>query len=286
MVLAQAGLAAADTAYSLLLPTLSNNGSSSGYTGQVTLTTVGTGITIKVQAQGLPSNSEHAFHVHVFGDVSDNLAGLKLGGHYNPKGFTHACINATRDATTGYYNLPSSQYHAGDFGVVKSDAYGAVDMTYFTSELQISNPGLPFYLPGRGFSLHLQKDSCFGSVTDTGMAGARSAQSVIALTSNVAFSASTETFASVIGVFSGSVAGSAVVESSGSVSITVSKLSASTDFIAASSAIGYFADLNACKAAIPQMNNIAAFKTDASGSFNGTADTNSYSPVQTGTLAG
>jgi Cu/Zn superoxide dismutase len=39
---------------------------------------------------GLVDGSLHGFHVHEFGDMTDLVAGMSVGGHYNPYNGTHS----------------------------------------------------------------------------------------------------------------------------------------------------------------------------------------------------
>ncbi len=79
-------------------------------TGTVTFTDSGDHLTFVADIDGLAPNTEHGFHIHEKGDLSD--PDLKsAGGHFNP---THE-----------HHGGPGSEHHhAGDLGNLKADANG------------------------------------------------------------------------------------------------------------------------------------------------------------------
>ena len=111
---------------------------------------------------GLEPGSEHAWHIHEFGDITDPK-GLATGGHYDPEGHPHG--------------LPDNpQRHAGDFGNLSADENGSAH-----AEIEVKNitiAGLRNPIVGRGMIIHAQGDD---GGQPTGNAGARIGQGVIGI---------------------------------------------------------------------------------------------------------
>ena len=79
-------------------------------TGLVTFTQTGDELAFVADVDGLAPHSEHGFHIHEKGDLSD--AGLlKAGGHYNPTHEKHGGPHA-------------QHHHAGDLGNLTADDKG------------------------------------------------------------------------------------------------------------------------------------------------------------------
>ncbi|KAJ3052615.1 hypothetical protein HK097_005981 [Rhizophlyctis rosea] len=123
-------------------------------------------VRVDISLQNLAPNSEHGFHIHAFGDISDPK-GLATGGHFNPFNTTHACED-------------SEVRHAGDIGNVKADAEGNVVVTKHVKASLI--PGEPDSIFGRGVIVHEKADDCV--TQPTGNAGGRFAQGVIGYSTN------------------------------------------------------------------------------------------------------
>ncbi|KAJ3034149.1 hypothetical protein HDV00_005407 [Rhizophlyctis rosea] len=123
-------------------------------------------VRVDISLENLAPNSEHGFHIHAFGDISDPK-GLATGGHFNPFNTTHACDNST-------------VRHAGDIGNVQADAEGKVQVTKYVKASLV--PGEPDSIFGRGIIVHEKADDCV--TQPTGNAGGRFAQGVIGLATN------------------------------------------------------------------------------------------------------
>ena len=52
--------------------------------GFLKFTQMGTQVEVIAQVEGLNPGAQHGFHIHEFGDLSNN-DGTSCGGHYNPK---------------------------------------------------------------------------------------------------------------------------------------------------------------------------------------------------------
>ena len=128
--------------------------------GTVVFTRTKDGVKVEANITGLSPNSEHAIHVHQFGDVRlDN--GKGAGGHYNPEGHDHG--------------LPAKdKRHAGDLGNLKADANGAASYTIVAKNISVA--GLHNPVVGRGVIIHAKVDD---GGQPTGNAGARISQGVI-----------------------------------------------------------------------------------------------------------
>jgi Cu-Zn family superoxide dismutase len=128
--------------------------------GTVVFTQTKDGVKVEANIAGLSPNSEHAIHVHQFGDVRlDN--GKGAGGHYNPEGHDHG--------------LPAKdRRHAGDLGNLKADANGAASYTIVAKNISVA--GLHNPVVGRGVIIHAKVDD---GGQPTGNAGARISQGVI-----------------------------------------------------------------------------------------------------------
>lgn len=109
---------------------------------------------------GLQPDSEHAFHVHEFGDLSA-ADGSAAGGHFNPLGHDHG--------------LPDQEHrHAGDFGNLKADASGHSQGELVVDNIQLTEGDSAII--GRGLIIHAKPDD---GGQPTGNAGDRIAQAVI-----------------------------------------------------------------------------------------------------------
>ena len=82
----------------------------SGVTGTVTFTVDGDHLKFVADIDGLAGNSEHGFHIHDKGDLSDPEL-KSAGGHFNPTKEKHG-------------GPMSDHHHAGDLGNLKADDKG------------------------------------------------------------------------------------------------------------------------------------------------------------------
>lgn len=129
--------------------------------GTVTFTRLADGkIRINAEVSGLSPDSEHAMHIHEFGDLSAT-DGTATGGHYNPEGHDHG--------------LPGNEVrHAGDFGNLKTDGGGKAEFELVVDNITLNGAKNPII--GRGMIVHADVDD---GGQPTGNAGARIAQGVI-----------------------------------------------------------------------------------------------------------
>lgn len=147
-----------DEAVAVLQPT-------SGYNtaGMVTFReTVDGKIEMVANISGLKPNSEHAIHVHQYGDLTA-ADGTNAGSHFNPEGHEHG--------------LPSEEdaRHAGDFGNLKADDQGNAKYSLIVDNISIEGD---HSILGRAVIIHEKADT---GGQPTGDAGARIAQGVIGI---------------------------------------------------------------------------------------------------------
>ncbi len=109
---------------------------------------------------GLKPNSEHAIHIHQFGDVTA-ADGTSAGGHFNPEGHPHGLPDA-------------AQKHAGDLGNLKADAKGAATISLTLEGVTVAEGKMAIL--GRSVVVHENPDD---GGQPTGNAGARIAVGVI-----------------------------------------------------------------------------------------------------------
>ncbi|OQV24269.1 putative Superoxide dismutase (Cu-Zn), chloroplastic [Hypsibius exemplaris] len=125
------------------------------------------GMNITGNLTGLQPNTNHGFHIHEFGDLSNGC--LSVGGHFNPDNMTHGAKDA-------------AVRHTGDLGNIMSDKNGMIFLNFTDSEVQL---GGRYNVVGRAIVVHekpddLGKGNAADSLT-TGNAGGRLACGVIGL---------------------------------------------------------------------------------------------------------
>jgi Cu-Zn family superoxide dismutase len=130
-------------------------------TGVVTFKPVEKGqVEIEAKLTGLPPNSQHAIHIHQYGDLTSK-DGKSAGDHYNPMDHPHA--------------LPDKENrHAGDFGNLETDQNGNANFKLTVDNISLAGRMSPII--GRGIVVHAKPDD--GS-QPTGNAGDRMAVGVI-----------------------------------------------------------------------------------------------------------
>lgn len=134
--------------------------SGSNVKGSVVFKKVNGGIEVTVVVGGLDPGSEHAIHIHEFGNISA-ADGTSAGSHYNPGGHPHG--------------LPDSEKkHAGDFGNLKADDDGNAKTTFTVKDITFSGKKNP--IVGRSIIIHAKKDD---GGQPTGNAGDRIGMGVI-----------------------------------------------------------------------------------------------------------
>jgi Cu-Zn family superoxide dismutase len=84
---------------------------------------------------------EHGFHIHEFGDCSEEK-GMSAGGHYNPSKKMHA---GPHDADR----------HEGDLGNIKADGRGVAKINISDKMLRLSGP---HSIVGRSVVVHAKRD--------------------------------------------------------------------------------------------------------------------------------
>ena len=136
--------------------------------GSITITTsggIGSDVTISGTVTGLAANTNHAFHIHTYGDATA-ADGTSADGHFNPDNVAHAC-------------WPTTPRHAGDIVNIMTDGAGSytfpADFTRDLIDLAGSRS-----IVGRSIVIHAGADDCTGT---SGNAGARVAQGILGISS-------------------------------------------------------------------------------------------------------
>lgn len=111
------------------------------------------GIQIHAIIEGLPPG-EHGFHIHEFGDISDE--GKAAGGHYNPNHVKHGYL-----PKDGFENA-----HAGDLGNIVADKEGKANLELFVPGLTLS--GGKYNIAGRAVIIHEKADDFSQPVGNAG----------------------------------------------------------------------------------------------------------------------
>ena len=123
-------------------------------------------VEISVDLQGLHRSSQHGFHVHEYGDMSEHCD--SMCGHFNPYGKNHGAQEA-------------NDRHVGDLGNLHSDSNGCAKYVFRDSIIKLR--GTKSNIIGRGLIIHdLPDDLGLGNNSASlinGNAGKRIACSVI-----------------------------------------------------------------------------------------------------------
>lgn len=123
-------------------------------------------IKIDLNISGLKPKSEHGFHVHEAGDLSDKCT--SMCAHFNPYGSTHGSPDMKKR-------------HVGDLGNIITNNKGEAKYTFYDKIIKLR--GNKANIIGRGLIIHEDKDDCGqGENPDslkTGNAGKRIACAVI-----------------------------------------------------------------------------------------------------------
>ena len=123
-------------------------------------------IRIDLDLTGLKPQSEHGFHVHEAGDLTDSCT--SMCAHFNPYGKTHGC--------PGMKNR-----HVGDLGNITTNPKGQAKYTFYDDVIKLT--GNKCNIIGRGLVIHADPDDCGkGDNADslkTGNSGKRIACAVI-----------------------------------------------------------------------------------------------------------
>ena len=123
-------------------------------------------IKIDLNISGLKPKSEHGFHVHEAGDLSDKCT--SMCAHFNPYGSTHGSPDMKKR-------------HVGDLGNIVTNNKGEAKYTFYDKIIKLR--GNKANIIGRGLIIHEDKDDCGqGENSDslkTGNAGKRIACAII-----------------------------------------------------------------------------------------------------------
>jgi Cu-Zn family superoxide dismutase len=134
--------------------------------GIVRFTETREGVLIDIDLSGLGKNKLHGFHIHQYGDVSDECN--SMCSHFNPFNKNHG-------------GPDSKERHVGDLGNLKTDATGCVKHKMVDNMIKLR--GSKSNIIGRGLIIHADEDDLglggFPDSLTTGHAGARIACSVI-----------------------------------------------------------------------------------------------------------
>jgi Cu-Zn family superoxide dismutase len=129
-------------------------------TGTVTFTLDGEKLKFVADIDGLAPNTEHGFHIHEKGDLSD--PDLKsAGGHFNPTKEKHG-------------GPESEHHHAGDLGNLKADAKGHAHLEGTVMHASFSGDTS---ILGRSVIIHAKADDL--KTDPSGNSGGRVAGGVI-----------------------------------------------------------------------------------------------------------
>jgi Cu-Zn family superoxide dismutase len=123
-------------------------------------------VAIELQLSGLKKNHSHGFHIHEYGDMSENCE--SMCAHFNPYGKTHG-------------GPTDSNRHVGDLGNIDTDMNGNARYVFTDSAIKLR--GTKSNIIGRGLVIHADTDD-LGHGNDsmskiTGNAGKRIACAVI-----------------------------------------------------------------------------------------------------------
>jgi len=142
-----------------------DHGAPLGISGYVKFAPLSNGnvlVSVNISSTGLRPNSPFALHVHNYGDLTDQNAGLSAGEHYVGAGSTiHSC--------------PPNMRHEGDMGNWSTNAQGHIIAVKTFDLLRLSNQ---HSIIGRAVVLHEKFDNCSPPV---GFAGGRLAVGVIGI---------------------------------------------------------------------------------------------------------
>jgi Cu-Zn family superoxide dismutase len=98
-------------------------------------------VDIIIDLQGLKKNAKHGFHIHQYGDMSEECE--SMCGHFNPFGKTHG-------------GQESKVRHVGDLGNIQTDINGCAKYTVSDSHIKLR--GTKSNIIGRGLVIHDLED--------------------------------------------------------------------------------------------------------------------------------
>lgn len=100
-------------------------------------------VIIDIHIEGLTKNGLHGFHIHEYGDISEQCESLCL--HFNPYGKKHGCPGA-------------SERHAGDLGNLITNQNGIAHYQQIDNIIKLR--GSKANIIGRGLIIHAGVDDC------------------------------------------------------------------------------------------------------------------------------
>lgn len=100
-------------------------------------------VIIDINISGLKPNSEHGFHVHEAGDLTDKCT--SMCAHFNPYKKKHGCPGI-------------KERHVGDLGNIISNNKGKAKYLFYDDIIKLR--GSKSNIIGRGLIIHEDKDDC------------------------------------------------------------------------------------------------------------------------------
>ncbi|KAJ3394647.1 hypothetical protein CcCBS67573_g03106 [Chytriomyces confervae] len=254
------------TAFARLVPTVDQT-----ISGNLVFVQKDGSVTISLELTGAAPNSTHGFHLHGFGDTSDNK-GANMFGHFNPTGVPHGCPEAGQNSPIQL----KTGFHLGDLGSITADESGSVKQSWISTELSLDDASAKGFVLGRGVIVHSAVDDC--TTQPTGNSGARLAQGVITTGEGNAFTVknvATSSKDNAIAVFDGKVVSGTVIAKKAAASddfaflYNLTGLPESTDFVVG---VNGYTGGKECK---DQLFNI---KSDAKGAAAGSSSASGFAP--------
>lgn len=132
-------------------------------TGVVRFTSQGMGVRIVADVHGLPPRSIHGFHVHEFGDLTDQNSFSTAGGHFNPNASAHGGPMA-------------EAHHHGDLGNLVADVSGNAHLEVDSNSMRLMGSNS---ILGRSVVIHSDPDDL--TTQPSGNSGRRIAMGVIGI---------------------------------------------------------------------------------------------------------
>ncbi len=129
--------------------------------GEVRFERVAGGVHVTGTIRGLQPG-QHGFHVHEFGDLSDDAQGASAGGHFAPEGHRHG-------------RRTDDERHVGDLGNIEAGADGTATIDLTDEVLALSGE---HSILGRALVVHAEPDTF---AQPSGAAGGRVAFGVIGI---------------------------------------------------------------------------------------------------------
>ena len=128
-------------------------------------------VILDIHIEGLKKNALHGFHIHEYGDMSDECE--SMCAHFNPYGKQHGCPGA-------------KERHVGDLGNLITNSNGISHYTRIDDVIKLR--GTKANIIGRGLIIHADEDDCGLGNTPvsltTGNSGKRIACAVIGYCKN------------------------------------------------------------------------------------------------------